>query len=75
MGIPRVSFAPGRPSRYLFRRQPRAECLSTIEAVHRVIDLLDRPGGYPVRPTGAHENLLEVFDWMAERQSRRSMLE
>jgi DTW domain-containing protein YfiP len=67
--MPRIAFQPARPSGYLFRRQPRPECVSTIEAIHEVIDELDRRGSVPVRPEGAHANLLEVFGWMARKQS------
>lgn len=67
--MPRIAFRPARPSGYLFRRQPRPECVSTIEAIHEVIDELDRAGDIPVQPAGAHANLLEVFEWMALRQS------
>jgi DTW domain-containing protein len=66
--LPKIAFAPKKPSAYRFRRQPRPECVSTIEAIHEVIDELDRSGSVPVSPRGAHENLLEVFEWMATRQ-------
>ena len=67
--LPRIAFEPQKPSNYRFRRQPRPECVSTIEAIHEVIDELDREGAVPVVPSGAHSNLLEVFEWMAVRQS------
>jgi DTW domain-containing protein YfiP len=67
--LPRVAFSPARPSGYRFRRQPKPECVSTIEAIHAVIDGLDRSGRAVVNPRGAHANLLEVFEWMALRQS------
>jgi DTW domain-containing protein YfiP len=72
--LPRVAFEPRKPSGYLFRRQPRPEFVSTIEAIHEVIDLLDRTGRYPIRPPGAHGNLLEVFNWMARRQASRTLV-
>ena len=40
--LPRVSFSPSGLSAYLgLRKQPRDECLSTVEAIGRVIGLLE----------------------------------
>lgn len=61
--IPRVCFTPPGPSNFRVRKQPREGCYSTIEAVHHFIDLLGTAGAS--RP---HDNLLEVFDVMVERQ-------
>jgi DTW domain-containing protein len=72
LALPRVAFHPLRPSGYLFRRQPREQFVSTIEAIHEVIDALDRSGTITVEPRGAHENLLEVFTWMVRRQAAHS---
>jgi DTW domain-containing protein len=70
--LPKVAFQPTRPSGYIFRKQPSPEFVSTIEAIHEVIDVLDRSGAMPVSPPGAHANLLEVFGWMAARQAAYS---
>ena len=43
--LPRISFDPGEPSRFRGRKQPKPECLSTIEAIHRTIDLLPADAG------------------------------
>jgi DTW domain-containing protein YfiP len=58
--VPRVSFLPGPRSGFLVRRQPRPECLSSLEAIHRVLCLLDRPERY--------EGMLRVFESMVSRQ-------
>jgi DTW domain-containing protein YfiP len=58
--IPRVSFSPGRRSGFLVRRQPRPECLSSLEAIHRVLCLMDGPERY--------EGMLRVFESMVSRQ-------
>lgn len=63
--LPMVCFTPTRPSRFRVRKQPRANCYSTIEAVHHLLDLFHVPG--TPRP---HDNLLEVFDAMVEKQLR-----
>ncbi len=40
--LPRVRLTPDRGSAYRIRREPRAECLSTIEAVSRALGCLER---------------------------------
>lgn len=62
--IPRVSFESRETSRFLIRRQPRPECLSSLEAIHRVLTLLQDPAD--------HSGMLQVFDQMVERQLRYS---
>ncbi len=64
--LPRISLAPERPSRFAIRQQPHKLCLSTIEAVHDCIDLLDRTGY--LQSGGRQGNLLEVFDRMVSIQ-------
>jgi hypothetical protein len=39
--LPKVSFDATQPSRYRIRKQPRLECLSTVEAVVRALELLE----------------------------------
>ena len=65
IGLPRVCFTPPGPSRFRVRKQPEAECFSTIEAVHHAIELLNPAFGIEGR---AHDALLHVFDRMVERQ-------
>lgn len=60
----RIAFVPSRPSRFRVRKQPHAFCFSTIEAIHETIELL------APSPDRRHDNLLEVFDSMVERQLR-----
>lgn len=62
-GLPYVSLAPTDPSGFLVRKQPRPECLSTIEAIHAAIDTFATPG--EPRP---QRSLLEVFHWMVQSQ-------
>lgn len=62
--LPRISFDPGAPSRIRLRQQPAAYCLSTVEAIHRTIQLLG------TAPPARANHLLEVFDYMVDQQVR-----
>lgn len=42
--LPRVAFDYTAPSRFAIKRQPRPECLATIEATHRCLTLLADSG-------------------------------
>ncbi len=64
--LPRISFDP-RPSTFRVRKQPKAECCSTVEAIHQTIELLGSSLGFKVE-SREHDNLLEVFDFMVETQ-------
>ncbi len=59
--LPRYAIAPERPSAYRIRREPRAECLSTIEALAQALGLLE---GDPV----AYQAMLKPFHAMVETQ-------
>lgn len=62
-GLPAIALAPAAPSRYgAIRHAPRPGCLSTLEAVHAVIDHFDRLG-IAAAPAGrAHDGLLSLLD-------------
>jgi DTW domain-containing protein YfiP len=49
--LPRVMFSNAPPSRYVIKRQPEPECLSTLEATHELLLALERSGldHYPDR--------------------------
>jgi DTW domain-containing protein YfiP len=66
-GLPRISFTPPNRSQFRVRKQPGAECFSTIEAIHHTIELLGPAVGFDTS-TGQHHGLLEVFNHMVERQ-------
>jgi DTW domain-containing protein YfiP len=59
--LPQIRFTPPKPSTMQYREQPRTECLSTIEAVHYILENLA-----PGRPE--HANLIYAFDKMVRRQ-------
>jgi DTW domain-containing protein YfiP len=58
--LPQICFTPKSGSEYKIRQQPHPQCLSTIEAVHHLIEVLD--------PKVNPANLLEVFRSMVARQ-------
>lgn len=60
--LPQVCFTPDRPSEYRIRKQPAAQCVSTIEAIHRVLGLLE-----PELDTSV---LLQLFRSMVDHQIR-----
>lgn len=62
--LPRLSFPVCAPSDYRVRRQPAPHCLSTIEATHRLLRLLE--------PALEVDALLTPFRDLVERQSAYS---
>jgi len=60
--LPMICFEPQSPSNYRIRRQPKAHCYSTLEAIHHVLDL------FTPRGSSAHDNLLTVFRSVIDRQ-------
>jgi len=42
--LPRIMFTPSAPSRYVIKQQPVEGCLSTLEAVHELLAVLERTG-------------------------------
>jgi len=61
-GLPSFVLTPRRPSGFQIRKQPRPECLSTLEAIHELLDL------FPQNPGREHDHLLEVFNGMVQTQ-------
>ena len=65
--LPQISFDSVTPSRIRIREQPEPSCLSTIEAIHRGIELMAPACGLSLekRP---HDALLRSLDRMIDRQ-------
>ncbi len=63
--LPRIMFTPSAPSRYVIKQQPVEGCLSTLEAVHELLTVLERTGldAYPLP-----DQLLDVFQRMQDFQ-------
>jgi DTW domain-containing protein len=67
--LPALRFTPLRPSRYgRLRKEPRATCVSTLEAVHHVIDRFDALGIASAPSARAHDHMLRVMDELVARQ-------
>ncbi len=63
--LPRIMFTPSAPSRYVIKQQPVEGCLSTLEAVHELLGVLERTGLDAYPDAG---QLLEVFKRMQDFQ-------
>lgn len=66
-GLPRVMFTPEAPSRYVIKQQPQVGCLSTLEAVHELLTVLQRAG---LDEYSRPEQLLGIFQRMQDYQIR-----
>lgn len=64
--LPQIRFTPQSRSIYQIRRQPKAICFSSVEAVHSVIGWLNASRRWRSEP--GHDNLLEVFRFMIDQQ-------
>ncbi len=67
--LPTICFAPPTPSAYGFRREPRPECYSTIEAIHQVIELFNDGAAAAAQPR-RHDRLLAPFHFMVATPTR-----
>ena len=67
--LPRLGIEPLEPSRWRIKRQPRADCLSTIEAIHELLCALEAAGleAYPDK-----RRLLDAFESMQDYQVARA---
>ncbi len=63
--LPRIMFTPAAPSRYIIKQQPQEGCLSTLEAVHELLTVLERAG---LDRYAQPEQLLGIFQRMQEFQ-------
>ena len=64
--MPAVSFTPRQPSNFQFKKQPRAECLSTLESIHLLLEL-GQEQGIEVGDR-AIEQLPEIFEQLVRIQ-------
>lgn len=67
-GLPAVSFEPGRVSEYGFKKQPGPGCLSSVESVHQLMEVLGARGWMAPPPNREHDGMLEIFRRMVRFQ-------
>ena len=65
--LPRLMFNPAAPSRYIIKQQPQEGCLSTLEATHELLLVLEQTGLDHYERPG---QLLAVFQHMQEFQMK-----
>lgn len=66
--VPRICFSPPAPSRFRIKLQPAEYCVSTIEAVYYLLELLSERGLEELN--GRHRTLLNAIDSLVEFQER-----
>ena len=69
--LPRVSFETTRPSEYGFKLQPHPDCLSCVEGVHRVLEVLAERDWAPLPAHREHDRMIEIFRNMVQFQLRQ----
>jgi len=65
--LPQICFTPPAPSHFRVRKQPRADCYSTIEAIHHTIELLGPSFGFDTSKR-THDSLLHVFNYLVDQE-------
>ena len=66
--LPAVKFSPRRASKFRVKKQPRAECLSTLESIHLLLELGLEQGVEMV--DGEIGQLPEIFEQLVAFQSQ-----
>jgi DTW domain-containing protein len=64
--LPKICFTPTELSRFRIKRQPFEYCVSTIEAVHHLLEVMDKRGFE--RLEGKHHTLIEAIDSLVSFQ-------
>jgi DTW domain-containing protein YfiP len=66
--FPRVSFEASRLSEYQFKKQPHPACLSSVEGVHRLMEVLASRGWAHLPKAREHDQMIEIFRTMIRFQ-------
>ncbi len=70
--LPRVSFETIQLSEYGFKKQPHQFCLSSVEGVHRVIEVLASRGWGQLPALREHDQMIEIFRNMVKFQIKQN---
>ena len=66
--LPCVSFETAQLSEYGFKKQPNPHCLSSVEGVHRVIEVLAERNWAALPSLREHDQMIEIFRGMVRFQ-------
>ena len=66
--LPSASFETTQLSEYGFKKQPDPHCLSSVEGVHRVIEILASRSWAKLPALRAHDQMIEIFRGMVRFQ-------
>lgn len=66
--LQRVTFTVERTSEYGFKSQPNPACLSSVEGVHRVIEILAARSWAALPSLRDHDKMIEIFREMVKFQ-------
>lgn len=69
--LPRVSFETIQLSEYGFKKQPHPGCLSSVEGVHRVIEVMASRGWAELPKSRSHDQMIEIFRKMVRFQLKQ----
>lgn len=73
--LPRIGFTPSRPGNYRIRKEPAEHCLSTIEAVAYVLEVLEAAPGRFTPILGSFDRMVDLqLDYIAARPKTRPEL-
>lgn len=66
--LAQVSFQSSRLSEYGFKKQPHPHCLSSVEGVHRVLEVLALRGWSDLPKLREHDRMIDIFRQMVKYQ-------
>lgn len=68
--LPKICFTPKKQSNFRVRQQPKSFCLSTLEAIHEIIELLGETREFNLK-SKKHDSLIKVFNYIVEDQLKK----
>ncbi len=68
--LPKICFTPKNKSQFKVRKQPKDLCLSSLEAIHEIIELLGETRGFDLS-LKIQDTLLTVFKFIVDDQLKK----